>query len=154
MKFDQIKEKAKKITSKIGRKTIIVTASVVVIGIAMMLNFIFLENNSIDTGLKPSVDMSDLSAKDEKTENTSDEAEDAFATMMLSRQQAREEAIEVLQGVVDSKDAVEDMKTGAMEDIKRIADEIEVEANIETLVKSKGFEQCVAVCCNFCRNGV
>ncbi|MBE6708700.1 MAG: SpoIIIAH-like family protein [Ruminococcaceae bacterium] len=149
MKFDELKEKAKNLLSKIGRKTIIVTASVVVIGIAVLLNFILLGDNDEKTGLKPSVDLSDLSTENSADKNNSDNAanveEDYFATMTLSRQRAREEAMEVLQGVVDSEDAVEDMKTGAMEDIRRIADEIKTEANIESLIMSKGFEQCVAV---------
>ncbi len=149
MKFEEIKEKASKLFSKIGRKTIIVTASVVVIGIAVLLNFILLGDNNEKTGLKPSVDLSDLSANNNENKNNAedvvDNEEDYFATMALSRQRAREEAMEVLQGVVDSEDAVEDMKTGAMEDIRRIADEIKTEANIESLIMSKGFEQCVAV---------
>lgn len=149
MKFDEIKEKATKIVSKIGRKTIIVSASVVVIGVAILLNFILLGDTDNKTGLKPSVDLSDISGNSDGQSGNSDDAaeveEDYFATMSLSRQRAREEAMEVLQGVVDSEDAVEDMKTGAMEDIRRIADEIKTEANIESLIMSKGFEQCVAV---------
>ena len=149
MKFYEIKENAGKIVSKIGRKTIIVTASVIVIGVAILLNFILLGNTDNSTGLKPSVDLSDISGNSNNQSGDSDDAaeveEDYFATMSLSRQRAREEAMEVLQGVVDSEDAVEDMKTGAMEDIRRIADEIETEANIESLIMSKGFEQCVAV---------
>lgn len=142
-------EKIKFLSSKIGRKTVIVTASVLVIGIAVLLNFILLGNED-NGGLKPTVDLSDLSAGETEGGNaageaTADSDEDYFATMVLSRQQARDEAMEVLQGVVDSEDAVDDMKTGAMEDIRRIAGEIEIEANIESLVMSKGFEQCVAV---------
>ncbi len=148
MKFDEIKDKGKTLIAKVGRKGIIVTASVLVIGIAVLLNFIFLGNEEKE-GIEPAIDLSDLSAAtdDEGSAeaNKNDGAEDYFATMALSRQQARDEAMDVLQGVVDSKDAVEDMKTGAMEDIRRIAEEIKTEANIESLVKSKGFEQCVAV---------
>lgn len=147
MKFKSIIEKGKNLISKIGKKTIVVTASVVVIGIAVLLNFILLGTGNED-GLKPAVDLSDLSnGENEAVENDAgaSEEENYFATMALSRQQARDEAMEVLQGVVDSEDAVEDMKTGAMEDIRRIAGEIEVEANIESLIMSKGFEQCVAV---------
>ena len=65
--------------------------------------------------------------------------------MVLTRRQARDEAMEVLQGVVDSDSAVDQMKTDAMEDMRRIADEIALEANIESLIVSKGFDQCVAV---------
>ncbi len=146
MNFKQIIEKGKNLISKIGKKTLIVTASVAVIGIAVLLNFILLGNEDNVEGLKPAVDLSDLSGTDTgDTDAASEQEGDYFATMALSREQARDEAMEVLQGVVDSEDAIEDMKTDAMADIKRIAGEIEVEANIESLVMSKGFEQCVAV---------
>ena len=146
MKFSEIKEKAKGLASKIGRKTIIVTASVLVIGIAVLLNFLLLGNKDSD-GLTPAVDLSKLNGDETDAVNGDgkSEEENYFATMALSRQQARDEAMEVLQGVVDSKDAVEQAKTDAMEDIRRIAEEIEVESNIESLIMSKGFEQCVAV---------
>lgn len=146
MNFKSLIEKGKTLISKIGKKTLIVTGSVAVIGIAVLLNFILLGNNGDDEGLKPAVDLSNLSNTDSgASDAASDQNEDYFATMALSREQARDEAMEVLQGVVDSEDAIEDMKTDAMADIKRIAGEIEIEANIESLVMSKGFEQCVAV---------
>ena len=51
----------------------------------------------------------------------------------------------VLQGVVDSEDADEATKTGALMEISELARAMEAEANIETLVTGKGFAQCVAV---------
>ena len=143
-KIRMILEKGKELISKISRKTIVVTASVAVIGIAVLLNFILMGNGNNDA-LKPAVDLTDLSGVGNDNSGVVNEEENYFATRALSRQQARDEAMEVLRGVVDSEDAVEDIKTGAMEDIRRIAEEIEVEANIESLVMSKGFEQCVAV---------
>ena len=67
-----------------------------------------------------------------------------FASAQLSRQQARDQAIAVLQNVVsNSTDEVSREQANA--DISRIASEIQTEAAIETLIKSKGFEECVAV---------
>lgn len=145
MKFSTLIEKGKTLASKIGKKTIVVTCSVAVIGIAILLNFILIGDNGKD-GLKPAVDLSDLSGiVAEGTEQVLNDEENYFAAMALSRRQARDEAMEVLQGVVDNENAVEDVKTGAMEDIRKIADVMEVEANIESLILSKGFEQCIAV---------
>lgn len=148
-KLNIVLEKVKKLAARVGRKTIIVTASVVIIGIAVLLNFILLGNNE-GNGLEPAVDLSDLSAESDdsgiaNSDGESVEDEDYFAAMALSRQQARDEAMEMLQAVVDSKDAVEAMKTDAASDIRRIAEEIEMESNIESLIMSKGFEQCVTV---------
>ena len=56
-----------------------------------------------------------------------------------------ENRLAVLQTVVDSSTAEAIAKEQASDDISRIASEIQTEANIETLIKSKGFEKCVAV---------
>ena len=68
-----------------------------------------------------------------------------FSATQVSRQRARDEALEVLQGVVDSEAADEATKTGALLEISELAKAMEAEANIETLVVAKGFAQCVAV---------
>jgi stage III sporulation protein AH len=68
-----------------------------------------------------------------------------FSATQVSRQRARDEALEVLQSVVDSTDADEATKTAALTEIAELADAMEAEANIETLVLAKGFAQCVAV---------
>ena len=47
--------------------------------------------------------------------------------------------------VIASDSAMETAKSEAIESVNRIADEIAAEANIETLVMAKGFEDCVAV---------
>ena len=51
----------------------------------------------------------------------------------------------MLQGVVDDADALDSAKEQALADIAAIAATIEKEANIESLIKAKGFEECVAV---------
>ena len=51
----------------------------------------------------------------------------------------------MLQSVVDNVEASEEVKADALADIAAIADEIQKEANIESLITAKGFEQCVAV---------
>ena len=57
----------------------------------------------------------------------------------------RDEAIDVLTLVSSSEDADEATKADAQAKISRIATDIQNEANIETLVKAKGFEECVAL---------
>lgn len=53
--------------------------------------------------------------------------------------------MEVLQNVLDSEDATETVKNEALAEMNTIAMEIEKEANIEALLVSKGFADCVAV---------
>ena len=68
-----------------------------------------------------------------------------FSATQVSRQRARDEALEVLQSVVDSESADEATKTEALLEIADLARAMEAEANIETMVIAKGFERCVAV---------
>ena len=51
----------------------------------------------------------------------------------------------MLKSVAESATAVDEMKADALDSIAQIAKDIECEANIETLILSKGFAQCIAV---------
>ncbi len=84
--------------------------------------------------------------------NNQDDIEDAtetdeeyFSTAILNRSKARDEAISVLQTIVDSGDALADTKEQALSDIAKIVEEMTLEANIEALIKAKGFSECIAV---------
>ena len=81
----------------------------------------------------------DSEPTDSKTEN------DYFSATALSRSQARDEAIDVLKLVTEDEEASADAKAEAAAKISKIAVDIQNETNIETLVKAKGFEDCVAI---------
>lgn len=68
-----------------------------------------------------------------------------FALAIIDRAEARAEALEVLASITVSEEATEEAKENAYSEMAKIAEEIECEANIETLVKAKGFEDCVVV---------
>ena len=51
----------------------------------------------------------------------------------------------MLKLVSESEEASEEARAAANLEISKIANDIQNEANIETLVKAKGFEDCVAV---------
>lgn len=157
----KVKEKLKKLATgclglikKLNRKAAIAAVAVLILGSAVLLNFLMVPKSSnIKTGggLKVKTDLSDVSAAiadKESKENESDgnnKVKDAFAEMSLSRRQARDEALEVLNGVAASSTAIDSMKEEAMGELQQIAKDIESEANIESLVMAKGYEQCVAV---------
>lgn len=148
-RFDKVWEKTKDIASKIGRRNIIIISSVLLIGVAIYLNYIFFTDPLKDIGYggnNMEDDYLDVGGNNGGDQDAgADEQEDYFASTVLSRQRARDEALEVLQTVVKSNDALAVTKEQALEDISRIALDIEKESNIESLIQSKGFEQCVAV---------
>lgn len=116
-----------------NKKGIIVCASVLVICGAVYLNYALF-----------SAESEVLTPPHQESVSTYS-GDEYFSSAVLSRQKARDEAMQVLQQVVESNDAVEDVKSEAYTGINTIAKEIECESNIEQLVLGKGFEQCLAV---------
>ena len=129
--------------AKIGRRNLVIIAAVLLIGAAVAVNyFVFYgDDGKIDYG---GSNMGDLDAGADAGDNGSNQ-DSYFSAAALSRQQARDEALEVLETVLASESAKDEAKAEALADISRIALEIEKEANIETLIRAKGFEECVAV---------
>ena len=135
-------EKCKKFFSTKTARSVVVTVAVLLIGLAVYLNYRWFydpidslgygENNMEDN-------YSDV------LDTGADGTNDYFAAALLTRQQSRDEAIDVLTLVSSSADADEATRAEAQAKISAIATDIQNEANIETLVKAKGFEECVAV---------
>lgn len=137
---------------KIGKRNFIIAGAVLLIGVAVFLNWILFSGSDPSGGYdgydQPSGNIttpSDQNTGSDSSNTPSDSANTYFSATQVSRQRARDEALEVLQAVVDNVDASEAAKTEALAGISAIADEIQKEANIESLITSKGFAQCVAV---------
>ena len=138
-------EKAKRFfTSKSARSVVVITA-VLLIGLAVYLNYRWFYDPASSLGygennMEDSVDQSQSAG----VEN-GEEENDYFTATALDRQQSRDEAIDVLKLVTENDEASEEAKAEAAAKISKIAVDMQNEANIETLVKAKGFEECVAV---------
>ena len=139
----QLELKREASVPKLGRRHLVIACAVLLIAAAVILNLVLF------TGQTPTVDTPNTDVgtnTDDGTTNDDATAVDGyFSATQISRQRARDEALEVLQSVVDSAEADEATKTGALAEIAALADAMEAEANIETLVLAKGFAQCVAV---------
>ena len=66
-----------------------------------------------------------------------------FADARLNRQQARDAAVATLASVNSTESASQEILDSAFEQIMRIATFSQLEAELETLVKAKGFSDCV-----------
>ncbi len=143
MKFSELKEKAASTVKKAGKKTFVAAMAVVVICVAVLLNFILMKDDAPVKDL--GADLSDVAGLLEAQDANETATDDYFANIVLNRQSARDEAMEVLLGVTDSTTAIEEVKNSAYNDIEQLALDIENEANIETMIQAKGFEQCIAV---------
>lgn len=140
--------KFKAVILKLGKRNIIIACSVFLIGAAVLLNWVLFSGANTNDGYdgydQPSGNISD--SLNQNGGNTTTDADSTyFSATQVSRQKARDEALEVLQSVVDNPDSSEAVRTEALASISAIAEEIQKEANIESLITAKGFEQCVAV---------
>ena len=159
MGFEEQGTAGKGFLANFGRRQLIIVGTVLLIGAAVAVNWLMFsgEGEGGYDGYQSASDLitshgsadekNDLSAGQEGAEGdeVTDVSDSYFASTQVSRQRARDEAIEVLQGVIDNENSDDATKAQALADISQIARDMEAEANIETLIKSKGFEQCVAV---------
>ena len=134
-------EKVKEFFAKLGKRNLIIIGAVLLVGVAVCLNWVLFANS--DDGYDYN-DGANVVGDQVENDATSDVLA-YFASTQVSRDRARDEALAVLQNVVDSSTADSLEKAQALEDIATIANNIEAEANIEALVMAKGFEQCVAI---------
>ena len=140
-------EKAKKFfTSKSARSAVVIVA-VLLIGLAVYLNYRWFYDPISSLGYGEN-NMDDNLDSSQTTGGETDEnagENNYFTSTALTRKQSRDEAIDVLKMVTENEDATETAKAEAAQKISQIAVDIQNEANIESLVKAKGFEECVAV---------
>ncbi len=148
MKFEKQFNAVKDFFAKLGRRNLIIAGAVLLVGAAVALNWAFFgraKGNSANGGDTTDDGGAASSAGDQASASSS---ESYFAASQVSRQRARDEAREVLQSVIDDASSAEAAKTEALAGITQMAKDMEAEANIETLVVSKGFRKCVAVISN------
>ncbi len=136
-------EKAKRLKGfieKIGKRNLLIVGVMLLIGVAVYLNYLwfYTPQNNVGYG-----DNNVSDNQNDGSVNTGANATDYFAAAALSRETARQESLEVLQSVVESSEGEE--KEAALKEISQIAIDMENEANIETLLKSRGYEKCVAI---------
>ena len=141
------RNKFKAVVVKIGKKNFIIAGVVLLIGAAVLLNWVLFTGGST-TGYnydKPSSVVNNQEETNDGTKAEEPAKNTYFSATQVSRQKARDEALEVLKTVVNNESADEVVKNEALTGISAIASEIEKEANIESLITAKGFENCVAV---------
>ena len=144
----------KKVLDKMGKRNLIIAGAVIMIGLAVYVNWIFFAGNATDDSFNydQSAGMNTnygttlgTGSTTGDQNNASTEVASYFSSVQVSRQKARDEALEVLNAVVDNDNATDQVKAEAVAEIRQIASEMENEAKIESLIKSKGYAQCVAV---------
>lgn len=147
MKLEQLKEKVKGFCHRVGKRNFIIFGAVLLIAAAVTVNVvIFAKADDDGYNYDQSAGMSaDGTAETTSVADTGASKDSYFSGVQVSRQRTRDEAIEVLQSVVDNASSTETAKNEALAEINKLATIMATEANIETLIVAKGFEECVAV---------
>ena len=136
-------EKLKQIFSSRVTKSLAVLLVVVLVGAAVYVNYRLFYDPVDGMGFGENNMENNFGGSTETGGNA--EEENYFTATALTRQQSRDEAIDVLKLVSESAESSEEAKAEATAKISQIAVDIQNENNIETLVKAKGFEECVAI---------
>ena len=135
-------EKIKKLFGSRAARSLAVLLVVVLIGALVYVNYRLFYDPTDAMGFGEN-NMPEGDSTQAGSDAVGDES--YFTAVALNRRQSRDEAIDVLKLISEDEQASAEARAEAAEMISKIAVDIQNEANIETLVKAKGFEECVAV---------
>lgn len=137
---------------KVWKKNLIAAAILVTVCAGIYLNWMYTED-SVTTSLVDTLDsamvmnddtlvLSDDMAALASGDMTGTTATDYFAAVRLSRQQARDSALNLLQEAMAYSDTSKSAESSA--DLEDIVQTALSEAQIESLIIAKGYQDCVA----------
>ena len=149
---------------KINKKQIVMLTLSLIVCVAVYLNWRFLQGGEYDnvtetsatgevTETGESSDNTEENKEDDGNKKTLGEAqyvssagtsvEEYFTGSRLTRQQSKDEALELLQAVISNEASSAESVEKANAEIVAIAEDTELEGTIENLIKAKGFKDCV-----------
>lgn len=161
---------------KFGKKQLILTGLVLTLGAAVYLNWQFSSNTDLLSGadavsvskelgeaefVNTSSDKkvgesttekatsAEKTTNSEKTTNAEKGSDEYFAQAKVDRQQTQDKIAEMTQDILESSEESESAKTEAVAKAAELATIMEQQTNVESLIKSKGFEECMV----FIQNG-
>ncbi|MBR6776326.1 MAG: SpoIIIAH-like family protein [Clostridia bacterium] len=138
----------------LNTKNYIILGCLALVGVAVIISSVITAPDDADTvgnesnkvlGNTVLADGTIAENSKDDTETDADTKNDFFASAILNREQTRDESMEVLNQLANNPDALPDTKEDALNAIAQLVEDMNAEANIETLVKAKGFEECVAI---------
>ncbi len=123
---------------KIKKKQWLVLGLCVIVCAAIYLNF-RLGNNTTEK-----TDSGKVLGEAQYVSTEVKDAAQYFTQSRLTRQKSKEDALDLLDSVISSKESTDTVKQQANTEKMQIAKNDQSEATIENMVKAKGFDDCVA----------
>lgn len=130
-----------------GKKQLVLAALVLALGAAVYLNYSLAGSGvSVQTnGNKPNGSTTSTNGGNlGDSQFVGNGVTDYFAAARSSREQAREESLEILEEVLGNKSTAKETAEETAAKVSAIALAVTQEDKIESLVKAKGFADCVA----------
>ncbi|MCR5599371.1 MAG: SpoIIIAH-like family protein [Ruminococcus sp.] len=131
----------------IGKKQIIMSCLTLMLAVAVYINYATSPEIPVD-GRTAAVKSDDEPIKYGETEFVNAEAapetDDYFAQARLDKMNDRDAAVQTLQSIIGGGDITEDEMVVNALDAVQVSKLIESEGTIESLIKSQGFQDCVA----------
>ena len=129
----------------LGKRQIVLSALVVALGLAIYLNWQYANANVATDGKLDSSSSSTKNYGEAELVNNdvSGSSDSYFAQVRVQRQQTRDEAIETIKNIFNSTSINADEIAAATTTAASITDAMQKETEIESLIKAKGFEDCV-----------
>lgn len=159
---------------KIGKKQLILTGLVLTLGAAVYLNWQFSGNTDLLSGsdavsvskelgeaefVNTSSDKkagestaqksTELSSSKEGTASASKSSDEYFSQAKVNRQQTQDDIAEMTKKILESSEESDTAKAEAVAKAAELATVMEQQTNVESLIKAKGFEECMV----FIQNG-
>ena len=126
---------------QVWKKRAAALAVLVFVGAAVYLNWRYSDNMADQTKILGQSAL--VSAQEEAAAASAARNDDYFATARLSRKQARDSAISMLQEAETDENADESVLNEASQTLQVLAAYTVAEAQIESLVTAKGYDDCV-----------
>ena len=137
---------------KVNKRQFFILALTVVVCLAVYINWkltkVQVDNTQISNNsetAEKTLGEAKFVNKDESGQLSSTTSNEYFALARMNKKKAREESIALLKSITDGEKNDADVKKKALEDIRKIALAAEKEDRIESLIKAKGFKDCVAL---------
>lgn len=138
----------------IGKKQIILSALIVILGGAIYVNYLYANKDgdipitqtlNQESGVETSKEDGESKKNygDAQLVNGSVDGDSYFEEAQLKKTKSRDEAVETVKSVLENVDATEEDVSVATEKITEISKQINAENKIESLIKAKGFKNCV-----------
>ena len=131
-----------------GKRQIVLAMLILALGAAVFLNWKFsgIDGNLDLTGaLNSAKYIGDAKYVNNQITTTAKDSTDFFVKTRTDRAKARADSLAMLKEVVDDVKADAKAKASVIVEATKLAKNVETENSIETLIKGKGFSDCVAI---------